>query len=92
MAIYMMFGRYTAEGIRDISAARTDKAEDLIKEAGGKVKDGYALLGDVDLVLITEFKNNEQAMKASVGLAQLLGIGFTTAPAMEVDDFDKLIG
>jgi uncharacterized protein with GYD domain len=92
MATYLMFGKYAAEGIRDISPARTEKAEDLIKEAGGKVKAGYVLLGDVDLVLITEFKNNEQALKASVGLAQLLGIGFTTAPAMEVDEFDKLIG
>ena len=92
MATYFMFGKYAAEGIRDISPARTEKAEDLIKEAGGKVKAGYALLGDVDLVLIAEFKNNEQAMKASVGLAQLLGIGFTTAPAMDIEDFDKLTG
>ena len=92
MATYMMFGRYTAEGIRDISAARTQKAEDLIKEAGGKIKAGYALLGDVDLVLNVEFRNNEQAMKASVELSKMLGISFTTAPAMEVDDFDKLLG
>lgn len=92
MATYMMFGRYTAEGIRDISAARTEKAEDLIKEAGGKIKAGYALLGDVDLVLNVEFRNNEQAMKASVELSKMLGISFTTAPAMEVDDFDKLLG
>ena len=92
MATYMMFGRYTAEGIRDISAARTAKAEDLIKEAGGKIKAGYALLGDVDLVLNAEFRNNEQAMKASVELSKMLGISFTTAPAMEVDDFDKLLG
>ena len=92
MATYMMFGRYTAEGIRDISAARTEKAENLIKEAGGKIKAGYALLGDVDLVLNVEFRNNEQAMKASVELSKMLGISFTTAPAMEVDDFDKLLG
>lgn len=92
MPTYLMFGKYSAEGIRDISAARTEKAEDIIKEAGGKIKSGYALLGDIDLVLITEFKDNEKAMQASVGLAKLLGIGFTTAPAMEVEDFDRLVG
>jgi len=92
MATFLMFGKYSAEGFQDISAARTDKAEDLIKEAGGKVKGGYALLGDIDLVLIAEFRDNEQAMKASVSLSKLLGIGFTTAPAVEIDDFDRLVG
>ena len=92
MATFLMFGKYSSEGIKDISAARTDKAEDLVKEAGGKIKGGYALLGDVDLVLITDFKNNEQAMKASVGLSKLLGIGFNTAPAVEIKDFDRLVG
>jgi len=31
-------------------------------------------------------------MKASVGLAKLLGVGFTTAPAVSMDEFDKLVG
>lgn len=30
-------------------------------------------------------------MKASVELAKLLGISFTTAPAVTVEEFDKLI-
>jgi hypothetical protein len=37
------------------------------------------------------FCNKDQAMKLSVELAKLLGIGFTTAPAVTFEDFDKLI-
>ena len=55
------------------------------------MKAGYALLGEIDLVLITEFRNTEQAMKASVGLSKLLGISFTTSPAVSMEDFDKLM-
>jgi uncharacterized protein with GYD domain len=91
MAIYILLGKYSPESITEISAERTDKAEALIKDNGGKVKAGYALLGAIDLVLITEFRNTEQAMKASVGLSKLLGISFTTSPAVSMEDFDKLM-
>jgi uncharacterized protein with GYD domain len=78
-----MFGKYTPDSIEDISAQRTQDATKVIGDAGGKVVSGYALLGETDLVLIAEFPGNEQAMKASVGLARLLEISFTTSPAVK---------
>jgi uncharacterized protein with GYD domain len=92
MATYIMFGKYTHDSIDDISAERTERALKVVADSGGEVKSGYALLGETDLVLITEFPSNEQAMKASVGLARLLEISFTTAPAVSMDEFDKLVG
>ena len=92
MANYLMFGTYSAEGIKGVSAKRTKKATQIIKDNGGKYRDGYALLGDVDLVLVVDFPNTESAMKASVGLSQLLGVNFTTAAAGSVEKFEKLIG
>ena len=92
MPTYIMFGNYSHHSIDDISAERTQKANQLIEASGGEVKSGYALLGETDLVLITEFPSNEQAMKASVGLAKLLEISFTTAPAVSIAEFDKLVG
>jgi uncharacterized protein with GYD domain len=48
MAIYIMLGKYSPESIKEISAERTDKAEALIKDNGGKVKAGYAVSdGDI---------------------------------------------
>lgn len=92
MPTYIMFGNYSHHSIDDISAERTQKANQLIEASGGEIKSGYALLGETDLVLITEFPSNEQAMKASVGLAKLLEISFKTAPAVSMAEFDKLVG
>ncbi len=91
MATYLMFGSYTIDSVQEISAQRTDKAEDLIKRFGGKLKAGYALLGEDDIVLIVELKDTERAMQASVALSKLLGIAFTTAPAVTLDEFDKVM-
>jgi len=87
-----MFGKYSPGSIKEISAERTQKANQLISENGGSVKSGYALLGETDLVLVADFPGNDAAIKASVGLAKLLGIAFSTAPAVSMEEFDKLVG
>jgi uncharacterized protein with GYD domain len=91
MATYLMFGKYSLEATKAISAKRTDKALALIKQEGGDLKSGYALLGDIDLVLIVDLPDTERAMKTSVALSKLLGISFSTVPAVNVADFDKLM-
>jgi uncharacterized protein with GYD domain len=92
MSTYIMFGKYSTESIKEISAERTKKAEQVVADSGGSIQTGYALLGETDLLVIADFPSNEQAMKASVGLAKLLGVGFTTAPAVSMEEFDKLVG
>ena len=91
MGTYFLFGDYSLGAIKEISAERTKKAAALIEKLGGTVKSGYALLGKHDIVLVAELPGTKQAMQASVGLTQLLGISFTTAPAVTVDEFDKLV-
>jgi uncharacterized protein with GYD domain len=49
------------------------------------------LLGKDDLVIITEFPGVSEAMKFSVALSAMTGIGFTTAPAVGVEEFDNLM-
>ncbi len=91
MATYIMFGKYLQDSIKQISAKRTEQAKELFKKNGGEIKSGYSLLGKTDLVLIVELPNSEQAMKTSVALSKMLGISFTTAPAVSMEDFDKLM-
>ena len=91
MTTFFMFGKYSVDSIKEISAERTVKATTIIGDLGGEIKAGYALLGKTDLVLIVELPGMKEAMKASVELNKLLGIGFTTAPAVTVEEFDKLI-
>jgi len=86
-----MFGKYSSEALKEMSAERTDKAVNLIKKFGGEVNSMYALLGEQDLVLIVDFPGVEQAMKASVALTKMTGVSFTSSPAVAVEDFDKII-
>ena len=90
MAVFLMFGKYSSEAIKGISASRTGKATDIIRKYGGSVKSMYALLSDQDLVLITEFPGIQEVMRASVALTKLTGIAFTTSPAVPVEEFDKM--
>jgi uncharacterized protein with GYD domain len=91
MGTFFFFGRYTHDSIKDISAKRTGRTKELIEKYGGRLVSAYALLGDVDLVLIVELPGKDEAIKTSVALSKMLGIGFTTAPAVTVEAFDKLV-
>ncbi len=92
MATYLMFGKYSVDSAKAISSKRTAQAMDVIKKYGGEFKTGYAMLGDIDLVLVVELPDTQRAMQTSAGLTKLLGISFTTAPAVTVEEFDKLMG
>jgi hypothetical protein len=39
-----------------------------------------------------DLPDTERAMKTSAALSTLLGIAFSTAPAVSVADFDKIMG
>ncbi len=91
MATYFLFGKYSSEAIKGMSPERTVEANKLIEKFGGKVKEIYALLGEIDLVIIAEFPGNNEAMKASIALAKLTNISFKTAPAVTVEEFDRMI-
>jgi len=91
MATYVMLGKYSPEGIRGISAKRTEEARALVKKNGGELKAAYALLGEDDLLVIADLPDTTRAMQTSAGLAKLLGVHFTTCPAVTAEEFDKLV-
>jgi uncharacterized protein with GYD domain len=92
MTTFFMFGRYTTDSIQKISAERTQTAVDTIKKMGGEVNAMHVLLGQYDLMICVKLASIEDAVKASVALAKLTGIAFTTCPAIEVEVFDRLVG
>ena len=92
MATFLMFGKYSAEGVKGISSQRTEKAADLVKKQGGQIKAMYAMLGMADLLLIVDLPGVEAAMQTSVALGKMTGISFCTSPALTVAEFDKLMG
>lgn len=91
MAKFLMLGKYSQEAIKGITAERTSKVAEAITKAGGKADAMYALLGNYDLVFIVDFPGIKEAIKASVALTKLTAIGFTTSPAISVEEFDKTV-
>ena len=90
MTTYIMFGTLTQAARKAVSAKRTEDALALIKKLGGEFKAGYALRGEVDFVAILDLPNMESTIPVSVGLSRLLDINFRTAPAVGIDEFDRL--
>jgi uncharacterized protein with GYD domain len=91
MATYFLFGKYSPEAKKGISADRTEKANQLINKFKGKIISIYALLGEADLVIIAEFPDTKQVVKASLAISKLTGIAFATTEAIPVKDFDKMV-
>jgi len=91
MATFLMFGKYSAQAVKEASPERTQKATALIKQLGGEMKAAYALLGETDLLVVVDLPGIEAAVKASVALGKMTGISFTTCPAIPMAEFDKII-
>ena len=86
-----MFGKYSAEGIKGISAARTVEAQKIIKKNGGEMVSAYILLGENDVLLIVNFPGIDDVIKSSVALSKLFGISISTSPAITAEHFDKIV-
>ncbi len=70
MATFLMFGKYTPEALKKISAERTKEAQEVIKKNKGKVISMYALLGETDLVFIVDLPSTEAAITTSIALTK----------------------
>ncbi len=92
MSTYILFGKYSPESAKGIRKERTSLGAGILQKYGGELKAGYVLLGSVDLVLVVALPDIECAIQASVELTRELGIAFTTAPAITVEQFDNLMG
>lgn len=92
MEKFLMLGKYSSEAVKGIASERTKKAVGIIEKNGGKVHSMLTLLGIYDLALMVEFPGIQEAIKSSVTITQATGVGFTTLPAVTVEEFDKLLG
>jgi len=92
MTTFIMMGRYTSQGVKEISFQRSKKGVEIVQQCGGKFLTCYILMGETDVLVVAEFPGINEAIKASVLLNRALGICFTTVPAISVEEFDKLVG
>ena len=70
---------------------RYKKVTEIVAEENGEILQVYGLLGPYDIVTIANFPDNAAAMKTAARVANLINAKTLTMPAVERDDFLKLI-
>ena len=66
MAIFFMFGKYTPDALKEISASRTKQAVDVINNLGGEVNAVQIGMGEFVLLFCVILRGLGGASKASV--------------------------
>ena len=83
MRIYVILLNWTDQGVKNsrdtIKRARAFRA--LIESRGGKVREHLYTLGEYDIVMVTEFPDDDIAAAAVLALASLGNVRSKTARA-----------
>ena len=90
MPTYITLCKYSADGFKDLSEERRQQQIRLIESHGGRLSAAYGLMGEWDVLLVTEFPDEKSAMRALVATCQS-GIGTTqTMTALPLEEFVQL--
>jgi uncharacterized protein with GYD domain len=90
MPLYVSLLKYSPEGMKGISPERFQRNQALIESKGGKLIGSYALMGEWDVLTITDFPDEKSAMSALVAVGKS-GVGTTqTMTAMPLEEFVTL--
>lgn len=90
MSTYVTLFNYSTEGFKELSEERRQQQIRLIESQGGRVIGAYGLMGEWDVLFITEFPDEQSAMRALVTTCQS-GIGKTqTMTALPLEEFVQL--
>ena len=90
MPTYVTLFDYSTEGFKEVSEEQRQQQMRLIESHGGRVIGAYGLMGEWDVLLMTEFPDDKSAMRALVHTCQS-GMGKTqTMTALPLEEFVQL--
>lgn len=90
MAKYVTLFKYRGS-IEGGGPERFAKAQQIMADEGGKILHVFGLLGAYDILAVVECPDNRSAMKAAAKMGNLISARTHTMPAVERDDFLKLL-
>jgi uncharacterized protein with GYD domain len=93
MATYVSLIQFTQQGIAALkeSPKRVDAARKVFEQAGGKLKDFYLVMGEYDIVVVSEAPNDETAAKISLALGAKGNVRTRTLRAFTEAEYRKII-
>jgi uncharacterized protein with GYD domain len=93
MPAYISLIRWTGQGIENVkkSPDRLDAAKKAFKAAGAEIKQFYLVMGQYDMVVVTEAPDDETASRAALTLGAKGSIRTETLRAFGEDEYRKII-
>ncbi len=93
MPTYITLVRYTDQGARNVkdSPKRLDAAKAAFKAMGAELKQWYLALGRYDAVVVSEARDDETAVKLSMGVGALGNVRTETLRVFTEEEYRRLI-
>jgi uncharacterized protein with GYD domain len=92
MPVYVTLGKYTAEAMKAINEVpeRLQQNTQLIESKGGKLLAFYGLMGEWDLLAVTEFPDEKSAVSALLTIGKAGRLVTQTMTAIVGEEFVNL--
>jgi len=93
MPTYITLARWTQKGLEDVKDApsRLDKAKELYKAAGAEIKEMYLVMGEYDMVVISEVPDDQTMAKLLLTIGSQGSSRGETFRAFTEDEYRKMI-
>lgn len=93
MPTYITLAKWTEQGIRAVKEAprRVEAFEKAVSAAGGKVVGFYMVMGEYDLVVITEAPNDETVARLTLANGMQGNVRTVTMRAFAREDMGRII-
>lgn len=93
MPTYIGLARWTSEGLQNVkeSPSRLDAGRKAFQAAGLKLKEFYMVLGQYDMVVITEAPDDTSLAKAMLSLTSKGNIQTETLRAFTEDEYRSIV-
>ncbi|MFC7046731.1 GYD domain-containing protein [Halobacteriaceae archaeon GCM10025711] len=93
MPTYISLTEYTDQGIASVkeSPSRLDRFKELVESHGGELKDFFLTMGRYDIVVVTEFPDDESAAKVLLTTGSDGNVSTETLRAFPEDEYRSIV-
>jgi uncharacterized protein with GYD domain len=94
MATYMVLGRFTDQGIRNVkdTTRRANAIREMAKGIGITVKETYWMLGQYDVAFIADAPDEESMTVLGLSIGALGNVHTQTLRAFSADEITRMLG
>ena len=94
MAKYIHLIRWTGKGIENVrkSPDRLEAAKKAFKAGGAEMKEFYLVMGQYDMVVVSEAPDDETASRVALTVGSTGSIRTETLRAFTEDEYRKIVG